>query len=123
MHDFQYQGKDLYGEQVPIEAIAAAVGTPFYLYSQKTLETHFTVFDNAFRQLPHVTCYSVKANSNLSILRIFSRRGAGADVVSGGELYRALAAGMPAEKIVYSGVGKKPQEISYAIESGILMKC
>jgi diaminopimelate decarboxylase len=121
MHHFQYQKNELYGEQVPIEAIAAAVGTPFYLYSQKTLETHFTVFDNAFGQLPHVTCYSVKANSNLSILRIFSRRGAGADVVSGGELYRALAAGMPAEKIVYSGVGKKPQEISYAIEAGILM--
>jgi diaminopimelate decarboxylase len=121
MHHFQYQKKDLHAEQVPIETIASAVGTPFYLYSQKTLETHFTVFDSAFGQLPHLTCYSVKANSNLSILRIFSRHGAGADVVSGGELYRALAAGMPAEKIVYSGVGKKPQEISYAIEAGILM--
>jgi diaminopimelate decarboxylase len=121
MHHFQYQKKDLHAEQVPIETIASAVGTPFYLYSQKTLETHFTVFDSAFGQLPHLTCYSVKANSNLSILRIFSRHGAGADVVSGGELYRALAAGIPAEKIVYSGVGKKPQEISYAIEAGILM--
>jgi len=121
MHDFQYKKYDLYAEQVPIETIAAAVGTPFYLYSQKTLESHFTVFDSAFGQLPHITCYSVKANSNLSLLRIFSRHGAGADVVSGGELYRALAAGMPAEKIVYSGVGKKSEEISYAIESGILM--
>src|SRR5512139_3027912 len=111
MHHFQYQGKDLYGEQVPIEAIASAVGTPIYLYSHKTLESHFTVFDSAFGQLPHITCYSVKANSNLSILRLFARHGAGADVVSGGELYRALAAGIPAEKIVYSGVGKKSEEI------------
>ena len=121
MHDFQYKKNDLYAEQVPIETIAAAVGTPFYLYSQKTLESHFTVFDSAFGQLPHITCYSVKANSNLSLLRIFSRYGAGADVVSGGELYRALAAGMPAGKIVYSGVGKKSEEISSAIEAGILM--
>lgn len=121
MHDFQYRGNDLYAEQVPVETIAAAVGTPFYLYSQNTLEAHFTVFDTAFREIPHLTCYSVKANSNLSILKIFARHGAGADVVSGGELFRALKAGVPAEKIVYSGVGKKHEEINYAIAAGILM--
>jgi diaminopimelate decarboxylase len=121
MHDFQYRGNDLYAEQVPVETIAVAVGTPFYLYSQHTLESHFTVFDTAFREIPHLTCYSVKANSNLSILKIFARHGAGADVVSGGELFRALKAGVPAEKIVYSGVGKKPEEINYAIAAGILM--
>jgi diaminopimelate decarboxylase len=121
MHDFQYRKNDLYCEQVPIEKIAAEVGTPFYLYSRQTLENHFTAFDGAFGSISHLTCYSVKANSNLSILKTFARRGAGADVVSGGELFRALSAGVPANKIVYSGVGKRPQEISYAIDAGILM--
>ena len=121
MHDFQYRKNDLCCEQVPIEKIAAAVGTPFYLYSRQTLENHFASFDGAFRAIPHLTCYSVKANSNLAILKTFAGRGAGADVVSGGELFRALSAGVPAEKIVYSGVGKRPQEITYALDAGILM--
>ena len=121
MHDFQYRKNDLCCEQVPIEKIAAAVGTPFYLYSRQTLENHFASFDGAFTAIPHLTCYSVKANSNLAILKTFARRGAGADVVSGGELFRALSAGVPAEKIVYSGVGKRPQEITYALDAGILM--
>lgn len=121
MHDFQYRKNDLCCEQVPIEKIAAAVGTPFYLYSLKTLENHFASFDGAFNAIPHLTCYSVKANSNLAILKTFARRNAGADVVSGGELFRALSAGVPAEKIVYSGVGKRPQEITYALDAGILM--
>jgi len=121
MHDFQYRKNDLCCEQAPIENIAAAVGTPFYLYSRQTLENHFASFDEAFKAIPHLTCYSVKANSNLAILKTFARRGAGADVVSGGELFRALSAGVPAEKIVYSGVGKRPQEITYALDAGILM--
>ena len=121
MHDFQYRKNDLCCEQVPIEKIAAAVGTPFYLYSLQTLENHFASFDGAFKAIPHLTCYSVKANSNLAILKTFARRDAGADVVSGGELFRALSAGVPAEKIVYSGVGKRPQEITYALDAGILM--
>jgi diaminopimelate decarboxylase len=121
MHDFQYRKNDLCCEQVPIEKIAAAVGTPFYLYSLQTLENHFASFDGAFKAIPHLTCYSVKANSNLAILKTFARRNAGADVVSGGELFRALSAGVPAEKIVYSGVGKRPQEITYALDAGILM--
>jgi diaminopimelate decarboxylase len=121
MHDFQYRKNDLCCEQVPIEKIAAHVGTPFYLYSRQALENHFTSFDGAFAAVPHLTCYSVKANSNLAILKTFARRGAGADVVSGGELFRALSAGVPADRIVYSGVGKQPQEISYALAAGILM--
>jgi len=121
MHDFQYLKNELCCEQVPIEKIAAHVGTPFYLYSRQTLENHFTAFDGAFAAVPHLTCYSVKANSNLAILKTFARRGAGADVVSGGELFRARSAGVPADRIVYSGVGKQLQEITYALDAGILM--
>ena len=121
MHDFQYRKNDLCCEQVPVDKIAAAVGTPFYLYSQSTLESHFAAFDSAFKQIQHLTCYSVKANSNISILKIFARHGAGADVVSGGELFRSLKAGVSPDRIVYSGVGKRPQEIEYAIDAGILM--
>ena len=121
MHDFQYRKNDLCCEQVPVDKIAAAVGTPFYLYSQSALESHFAAFDSAFKQIQHLTCYSVKANSNISILKIFARHGAGADVVSGGELFRSLKAGVSPDRIVYSGVGKLAQEIEYAIDAGILM--
>jgi diaminopimelate decarboxylase len=120
MHDFTYKGKSLYCEDVPIERIAAEVGTPLYLYSRKTLERHFTVFDGAFSAVPHLTCYSVKANSNIALLRLFVRLGAGVDVVSGGEIFRALKAGVSADKIVYSGVGKTGPEIRYGLQSGIL---
>jgi diaminopimelate decarboxylase len=120
MHDFIYKGKSLYCEDVPVERIAAEVGTPLYLYSRATLERHFSVFDGAFSSVPHLTCYSVKACSNIALLRLFARLGAGVDVVSGGEIFRALKAGVPAAKIVYSGVGKKRAEIEYALQCDIL---
>lgn len=121
MHHFHYLKGELYCEQVPVTAIAASVGTPFYLYSSATLEHHFRVFDQAFVDTPHLICYAVKANSNLAILRLFINQGSGVDIVSGGELYRALQAGVDPSKVVYSGVGKRPDEIRFALEQGILM--
>jgi diaminopimelate decarboxylase len=121
MHHFHYQAGELYCEGVPVQKIAAAVGTPFYLYSAGTLTHHFRVFDAAFANFPHIVCFAVKANANLAILRLFARLGGGADIVSGGELYRALAAGVDPGKIVYSGVGKKPEEIKAALKAGILL--
>jgi len=121
MHDFQYRGDQLHCEEFPIHTIAKEVGTPFYLYSLNTLESHFRAFDSAFISTPHLVCFSAKANSNLSILRVFVRLGAGVDVVSGGELFRALKAGGSPERIVYSGVGKGQDEIEYALEVSILM--
>ena len=121
MHDFQYRGDSLFCEEVPISDIAADVGTPFYLYSRRTLENHFRAFDSAFAKTEHLICFSAKANSNLAVLRIFSRLGGGIDVVSGGEIYRAVQAGVRPEKIVYSGVGKRPDEIEYALKQPILM--
>ena len=120
MHDFAYKGKSLYCEDASVEHIAAQVGTPLYLYSRKTLERHFSVFDGAFSSAPHLTCYSVKACSNIALPRLFARLGAGVDVVSGGEIFRALKAGLPADKIVYSGVGKTRAEIQYALQCDIL---
>jgi diaminopimelate decarboxylase len=121
MHHFQYRGDELYCESVPVRQIAAQVGTPCYIYSSETLQQHFTVFDGAFRGMPHLTCYSVKANGNLAILKLFAGLGGGADIVSGGELFRARQAGIPAERIVYSGVGKTNAEIDYALRENILM--
>jgi diaminopimelate decarboxylase len=121
MHYFEYKDHQLHCEGVPIEVIAEKVGTPFYLYSHHTLVRHFTVFDKAFEGIPHLVCYSAKANSNLSLLRLFINLGGGVDVVSGGELYRALQAGADSQKIVFSGVGKRPEEIEYALKAGILM--
>lgn len=121
MHHFQYKGNDLYCEDMAVEKIAREVGTPFYLYSNATLEHHFKVFDKAFSDVPHITCYAVKANSNIAILDIFGRLGGGADIVSGGELFRALRAGISTDRIVYSGVGKKIEEIDFALKSDILM--
>ncbi len=121
MNFFQYQGRELYCEDVPVEQIAAEVGTPFYLYSASTIERHFRVFTEAFAGARHLVCYSVKANSNLAVLKLLAEAGAGADIVSGGELFRALKAGIPAERIVFSGVGKREDEIRYALKSGILM--
>jgi diaminopimelate decarboxylase len=106
---------------VPVQRIAAKVGTPFYLYSAGTLTHHYRVFNAAFANFPHIVCFAVKANANLAILRLFARLGAGADIVSGGELYRALAAGVDPGKIVYSGVGKKPEEIKAALKANILL--
>lgn len=121
MHFFDYKNGKLYAEDVPLHAIVKKVGTPLYVYSYRTFERHLSVFDASFSQVPHITCYSCKANSNIALLRIVARLGAGADVVSGGELFRALRASIPANKIVFSGVGKSEEEIAYAVESGILM--
>ena len=101
--------------------IVATTGTPVYVYSHATLERHFRAFDNAFGAVPHTICYSVKANSTQSVLKTFIKLGGGVDIVSGGELYRAMKAGVDPKKVVYSGVGKKDDEIEYAINTGILM--
>jgi diaminopimelate decarboxylase len=121
MHFFEYKDHQLHCEGISIQEIAEKVGTPFYLYSYHTLVRHFTVFDDAFRGIPHLVCYSAKANSNLAFLRLFVSLGAGVDVVSGGELYRALKGGANPQKIVFSGVGKREDEIEYALNVGILM--
>ncbi len=121
MHLFEYKSGQLHCENVPVAEIAKKVGTPFYLYSYNTLVRHFTVFDKAFEGIPHLVCYSVKANSNLTLLRLFTRLGGGLDVVSGGELYRAMKAGADPKKVVFSGVGKQEDEIEYALRIGILM--
>lgn len=121
MNYFNYVGEQLWCEDVSVAEVAKAVGTPFYLYSHRTLVRHFKVFDSAFGDIPHVVCFSAKANSNAAILKIFINEGSGVDIVSGGELYRALAAGADPRKIVYSGVGKREEEIRYALENDILM--
>ncbi len=121
MHHFHYQEGELYCEGVPVRRLAARVGTPFYLYSHATLAHHYRVFDAAFAGFPHLVCFAVKANSNLAILRTLIQQGAGVDIVSGGELYRALKAGVDPAKVVYSGVGKRPEEIRLALKSGILL--
>jgi diaminopimelate decarboxylase len=121
MHFFQYKNNELYCEQVPVSDIARDVGTPFFLYSEATLTRHFQAFDSSFAGLPHLTCFAVKSCSNLAILNLFGRMGGGADIVSGGELFRALNAGIPANSIIYSGVGKTEKEIREALEGGIRM--
>jgi diaminopimelate decarboxylase len=120
MHHFHYRNDRLHCEDVSIAAIAARVGTPFYLYSHATLTHHFRTFDGACKG-PHLTCFSVKSLSNLAVLRLFASLGAGMDVVSGGELYRSLKAGVPASRICYSGVGKTRREIDEALSADILM--
>lgn len=121
MHYFEYRGDDLYCEEVPLTMVAEEVGTPCYVYSHRTLVRHFKTFDEAFADTPHLVCYSVKANSNIAILRLLCRMGSGADIVSGGELFRFLKAGGDPRKVVYSGVGKTEQEIMFALGAGILM--
>jgi diaminopimelate decarboxylase len=121
MHHFEYKNDELYCEEVPVAHIADQVGTPFYLYSHATITRHYRVFDEAFNGLEHLTCFSVKSNSNIAILRALAREGAGADIVSGGELLRALRAGISADKIVFSGVGKTPADIELALTSDIFM--
>ena len=121
MHHFAYRGGRLFAEDVAVADLAAQHGTPLYVYSAATLTRHFTAYDSAFAQAEHLTCYSVKACSNLSILKHLAQLGAGMDIVSGGELHRALTAGVPASRIVYSGVGKRPEEIRSALDADILM--
>jgi diaminopimelate decarboxylase len=121
MHHFTYRNNEMFCEDVPVRSIAEAAGTPVYVYSHATLERHYVNFDNAFDSLDRLVCFSAKANTNLAILNLFAGLGGGLDIVSGGELYRGLNAGVPPEKIVYSGVGKKFDEIDYALNTGILM--
>jgi diaminopimelate decarboxylase len=121
MDHFHYVDKELWCEDVPVTKIAGDVGTPFYLYSCRTIEQHFNVFDQAFADVPHIICFSSKSNSNIAILKVLVRQGGGVDIVSGGELYRALHAGVDPQKVVYSGVGKREDEIKFAIEQEILM--
>ncbi len=119
MHYFDYRNGILHAEDVPLDAIARAIGTPFYCYSTSTIERHYRVFTEAFASCDTLVCYSIKANSNLSVIRTLGRLGSGADVVSEGEIHRALAAGIPAEKIVFSGVGKTRAEMAFALDAGI----
>ncbi|MGD0234253.1 MAG: diaminopimelate decarboxylase [Syntrophorhabdales bacterium] len=121
MNFFEYKDGQLYAEDVPLQQIVKRVGTPAYVYSYKTFQRHFKVFDGAFKSIPHITCYSCKANSNGALLRMVAKMGGGADVVSSGELFRALRVSIPANKIVFSGVGKTEAEIKYAVRSRILM--
>jgi diaminopimelate decarboxylase len=121
MHHFQHKNQELYAEEVPVRELARVYGTPLYVYSAATLRRHFRAYDSAFHRVRHLTCFSMKCNSNLSVLRLLEREGAGADIVSGGELAKALEAGIAPEKIVFSGVGKQYWEMTYALEAGILM--
>ena len=121
MNHFEYRNGEMFAEGVALERIAREVGTPAYVYSLATLKRHFKVFDQAFSKVRHIVCFSVKANSNLALLRAFAKEGSGFDIVSGGELFRALKVGADPKKIVFSGVGKKREEIEYALNSGILM--
>ncbi len=121
MHDFVYKNGELYCEEVPVKSVAQRVGTPFYLYSCNTLANHVKAFAGAFKGAQHLICFALKSNSNGAVLRLLGREGAGADVVSGGELFRALRGGISPKKIVYAGVGKRRDEIEYALKIGILM--
>ena len=119
MDHFLYQDGQLYAEDVPVADIAAAVGTPFYCYSTATLQRHFRMFDEALSGMDHLVCYAMKAASNQAILRTLAAEGAGMDVVSGGEYARAKAAGVPGDRIVFSGVGKTRDEIQAVLAGGI----
>ncbi|MCE5194553.1 MAG: diaminopimelate decarboxylase [Nitrospiraceae bacterium] len=121
MHFFKYKKNELYAENVPVKKLAEIYGTPLYIYSHDTLLRHFRAYDEAFRGYPHIICFAVKSNSNLAVLRLLGKHSSGADIVSGGELHRALKAGISPKKIVYAGVGKTDDEIKYALRSKILM--
>lgn len=121
MNHFQLKNNELFCEKIPIKNLVEQWGTPLYVYSHATLCHHFRTFDTAFQGYPHLICFSVKANSNLTILRTFINEGGGGDVVSGGEIFRCLEAGIDPQKIVYSGVGKTRDEIDFALQTGILM--
>src|SRR4030095_5616198 len=120
MNHFDYRNGVLHAEAVDLSRLAEIVGTPFYCYSTATLERHYRVFTEAFAGEKVLVCYAMKANSNQSVLRTLAKLGAGADVVSGGELKRALAGGIPASKILFSGVGKTEEELRAALAADIL---
>ena len=119
MDHFLYRNGVLHAEDVPVPEIAAAVGTPVYIYSTATLTRHFRVFDEALAGMDHLICFAVKSNSNIAVLKTLAKLGAGMDVVSGGEYLRAKAAGVPGERIVFSGVGKTRDEMRLALEGGV----
>ena len=121
MHFFKYRAGELYAEAVPVRRLAKKYGTPLFIYSYNTLLRHFRAYADAFNKYPHIVCFAVKANSNPAILKLFAQHGGGADIVSGGELFVALRAGIPSKKIVYAGVGKTEDEIKFALKSRILM--
>ena len=116
---FAYSGSDLYCENVPLADLASRVGTPAYVYSSKAILDNYRAYDEAFGDVPHSVCYAVKANSSIAILGLMARAGAGFDIVSGGELYRVLQAGGDPSRVVFSGVGKTPNEVEYALANGI----
>ncbi len=120
MHHFAYRAGVMHAEAVDLTALAEAAGTPFYCYSTATLQRHYRVFAQAFADVPSLVCYAMKANSNQAVIATLARLGAGADVVSGGELKRAFAAGVPPERIMFSGVGKTAGELATAVDAGIL---
>jgi len=121
MHFFKYKRNELFAEDVPVKKLAEKYGTPLYIYSHKTLLRHFMAYQNAFDGHPHVICFALKANSNPAVLKLFAKNGGGADIVSGGELFTALSAGISPKEIVYAGVGKTDNEIRFALKSKILM--
>lgn len=121
MRGFVRHGQELYCEEVSLEKLAKRFGTPLYVYSRGAIEKQYGAFEAAFRRLAHQICFSVKANSNIAVLRLLANMGAGADVVSGGELFRARAAGISPAGMVYSGVGKRPSEMKQALEAEILL--
>jgi len=120
MNHFEYKNSELFCEDLAVSDIAKEVGTPFYLYSKATLTRHFQAFDSGFEGIDHITCFAVKSCSNIAILSLFGGLGGGADIVSGGELFRALQAGIDPGKIIYSGVGKTESELRYGLQSNIL---
>src|ERR1044071_2833616 len=109
MNHFEYRNGEMFAEEVPLKRIAREVGTPAYVYSLATLKRHFKVFNEAFARVRHIVCFSVKANSNLALLRAFAKEGSGFDIVSGGELFRVLKVGADPKKIVFSGVGRSEE--------------
>ena len=119
MDHFNYRNGELHAEDVPVAAIAERFGTPAYIYSRATLERHYRAYDDALKDRPHLVCYAVKANSNLAVLNVLARLGAGFDIVSAGELERVLRAGGDAGKVVFSGVGKQEWEMKRALEAGV----
>ena len=119
MDHFEYRHGQLFAEDVPDAEIAATVGTPRYIYSRATIERHWRAFDRAFGAHSHLVCYAVKANSNLAVLNVLARLGSGFDIVSVGELERVLAAGGDPGKVVFSGVGKRHDELERALDAGI----
>ncbi|MCB1410279.1 MAG: diaminopimelate decarboxylase, partial [Rhodobacteraceae bacterium] len=119
MDHFLYRNGHLHAEDVAVSDIAAAVGTPFYCYSQATLTRHFQLFRDALAPMPSLVCFAVKSNANVAVLKVLGDLGAGMDVVSIGEYLRARAAGVPGDRIVFSGVGKTPTEMRMALQGGI----